>query len=234
MSLYIYGRRDEDAGGVSDKSKKTQLTEIYKKTKKIITMKNIKDFGSFVNESAGPVTPEEPLYVGATVGDGYNVSKPLDTIKKIPGVKETKLKDGTSQITYTDPQTKVDIWVFYNNGRAYNLQTNSMYSYYFKEGFIDFKKDAKNTNSGAPVKVGEFVVVTNCPETLNQPYFTGSGTVQSLEKDEDGFWSVVVKGDVTGPGGKSKSGRFILNSQYHSFRAGKRGCAATLNLNSIF
>lgn len=198
-------------------------------------MKNIKDFDSFLNEGTESITPEEPLFVGATVGGGYNKSKPLDTIKKIPGVKETKLKDGTSQFTYTDPETKVDTWVFYNNGRAYNLQTNGMYSYYYREGFIDFKKDPKSPNSGAPVKVGDFVVVSNCPKMVNyEPYFMGSGTVESVEKNDSGFWSVIVKGDVTGPGGKSKTGRFHLNSQYDSFGEGKRGCMPTLSLNSIY
>jgi hypothetical protein len=178
-------------------------------------MKNIKTFDSFLNESTAS-TPESNIFIGSSVGGGFNKSKPLDTIKKIRGVKETKLKDGTSQITYTDPNTKVDTWVFYNNGRAFNLQTKGMYSYsYNPSGFIEFKKDPNNPNSGAPAKVGDFLVIGS-----SNPYdlkLMASGYVTSVEKNSTGFWEIRVKANYTEDGKEWKEGTIVLDSQNDKF-----------------
>lgn len=180
-------------------------------------MKNIKDFGSFLNESVASKNPEQPIWIGSTVGSGFNKAKPLETIKKIKGVLETKLKDGSSQFVYTNPDTKVKTWSFYANGRAFNHQTKGMYSYFYKDGFIDFNKDSDNPYSGTPAKVGDFLVISD-----NNPNNTdnhGSGKVISAEKNEKGYWRITVKGSFTEDGGKSwKTGTINLNSQTDDFK----------------
>lgn len=186
-------------------------------------MKNVKDFGSFLNESTSS-SSEESIFIGPTIGAGFNKLKPLDTIKKIPGVSETKLKDGTSIFTYTDPKTKVSTWVFYGNGRAYGVKSKSMYSYFYDNGFIRFKKDAGKPGTLAPAKVGDFMVVSSS-NPLNTSSM-GSGNVAAVEKTGDG-WTVRVKGSFTEDGKKWKSGTLSLNSKYDKFG---KNTASTENL----
>jgi len=174
-------------------------------------MKNVKDFGSFLNESTNSPSSEESIFIGPTLGAGFNKLKPFDTIKKIPGATETKLKDGTSMFIYTDPKTKVSTWVFYGNGRAVNVKSKSMYSYFYDNGFIRFKKDAPKPGTLAPAKVGDFMVVSSS-NPLNTTSM-GSGEVTSVEKTGDG-WIVRVKGSFTEDGKKWKSGTLSLDSKY--------------------
>lgn len=187
-------------------------------------MKNLKDFGSFLNESAASAPSEESIFIGYTVGSGFNKSNPFDTIKKIPGVTETKLQDGTSILTYKDPKTKLSTWVFYNNGRAYGVKSKSMYSYFYDNGFIRFKKDAEKPGTTAPAKVGDFMVVSSS-NPLNTSSM-GSGNVTEVEKTQDG-WKVRVKGSFTEDGKKWKSGTLSLDSKYDKFG---KNTASTENL----
>ena len=181
-------------------------------------MKNIKTFDSFLNESTAS-TPESNIFIGSSVGSGFNKTKPLDTIRKIKGVEEIKLKDGSSQCVYTDPKTKKKTWSFYNNLRAFNHQTKGMYSYsYDPSGFIEFKKDPSKSNSGAPVKVGDFLAISssNPSDTSTQ----ASGNVISIEKNKSGFWEILVKGNYTEDGKEWKEGTIALDSQNDKFTGG--------------
>ena len=191
-------------------------------------MKNIKDFDSFLNESTtSNRQPEGNIFIGSTIGSGFNKLKPLETIKKMDGVLEIKMKDGSSKCVYTDPETKVKTWSFYNNGRAFNHQTKGMYSYFYDPaGFINFKKDPNNKNSGSPAKVGDFLEISS-----SNPYdltTSANGKVTSVKKNNMGFWEIEVNGNFTSDGKKWGIGTISLDSQNDKFSGDGLVSVATL------